>query len=217
MALELKDLSIGGMHWERDLLWLAVPEKRMIVTYAPATGETEEKLTYPHKIWDVCHGVEGLWMVTEGGRLGRQIVLWSLEEGRETRKFNCPDGSGAGLVVFAEKLWVTHRHNRKLFCLDPQSGKVSWIIRTEHETFSPAAYKNELWLVESDPGPLAHWSKTREHKYFFTRYDPAREKVLERIAVPFVPSCIAVDGVRFWYAEENKKGLSSTKKDRGQF
>ncbi len=111
------------------------------------------------------------------------------------------------------KLWVTHRHNRKLFCLDTQSGKVNWVIRTENETFSLAAYRNELWLIECDPGPLGHWSKTKQAKYFFSRYDLARERIVERLAVPFIPHCMAFDGERFWYSEQEKKGFSSTKKN----
>jgi len=35
---------------------------------------------------------------------------------------------------------------------------------------------------------------------------------VERHAVPFVPSCMAFDGERFWYAEEGKRGLVSMKK-----
>ena len=116
------------------------------------------------------------------------------------------------MTLLDGKIWLAHRHNRKLFCLDPESGKVYWVIRTENETFSPTAYKNGLWLIESDPGPLGHWSRAQECKYFFSRFDPARERIVERHAVPFVPSCMAFDGERFWYAEEGKRGLVSMKK-----
>lgn len=213
--LELQDISIGGMQYDGGLLWIAAPEERLVATYDPSTGATEKKLIYPHEIWDVCPGVAGLWVVTGGGKLGRQLVLWSLEEEREINKFHCPDGAGAGMTLFDGKLWITHRHNRKLFCLDPQSGKVNWVIRTEHETFSPVAYKNEFWFIESDPGPLGHWSETQQGRYFFSRYDPARERILERLPVPFIPQCMAFDGKRFWYAELEKKGFSSTKKNFG--
>lgn len=213
--LELQNISIAGMHCAGDLLWIAAPEERLVATYHTPTGESEKRLTCPHEIWDVCPHEDGLWLVTGGGKLGRQLVFWSLREGEEIRKFNCPDGAGAGMTVHDGKLWVTHRHNRKLFCLDPQSGKVNWVIRTENETFSPTAYKGELWLIESDPGPLGHWSKTHQGKYFFSRYDPAREKIMERLAVPFIPHCIAFDGERFWYGEQGKKGFTSTKLTRG--
>lgn len=210
--LELQNISIAGMNFGRDLLWLAAPEERLVATYHPSTGKAEKKLTYRYEIWDVCPHESGLWMVTGGGRLGRQLVLWSLKEGREILQFNCPDGAGAGMTLVDGRLWVTHRHNRKLFCLDPQSGKVNWVIRTENEIFSPSAYKNELWLIESDPGPLGHWSETQQGKYFFSRYDPARERIVERLPVSFVPHCMAFDGERFWYAEKDKKGFTSTSK-----
>lgn len=204
---ELKNITIAGMHCDGQLLWIAAPEERIVATYHAATGVTEKKLTYAHEIWDVCPQVDGLWLVTGGGKLGRQIVLWSLSEGKEIRKFNCPDGAGAGMTLLNGKIWLTHRHNRKLFCLDPQSGKVNWVIRTEYEAFSPTAYNNELWLIESDPGPLGHWSETQQRKYFFSRYDPVRERTVERLPVPFIPRCMAFDGERFWYAEQGKGGV----------
>ncbi len=210
--LQLQDISIAGMHCDGDLLWIAAPEERLVATYHTSTGKTEKRLTYQHGVWDVCPHEDGLWLVTGGGSLGRQLVFWSLGEGRDIRKFNCPDGAGAGMTLIEGKIWLTHRHNRKLFCLDPGSGKVNWVIRTENETFSPAAYKNELWLIESDPGPLGHWSESRQGKYFFSHYDPVRERIVERLPVPFIPHCMAFDGERFWYAEQGKKGIATMKR-----
>jgi hypothetical protein len=48
--------------------------------------------------------------------------------------------------------------------------------------------------------------------YFFSRYDPVRERIVERHPVPFIPVCMAFDGERFWYAEQGGKGFASTKK-----
>ena len=214
MTLNIADISVAGMSHDGALLWLAASE-RGVVAHDPASGKTESRLAYPHEVWDVAPGEDGLWLLTAGGRLDRQIVFWSFAENRETLVFGCPDGAGAGLALYDEKLWLPHRHNRKLFCLDPKSGKTNWVMRTERETFSPAAYGNELWFIEADPGPLGHWSEAQQAKYFLCRYDPVRERVLERIAVPFAPRCMAPDGERFWYAEFSKNGIASTKKDPG--
>lgn len=210
--LELQTISIAGMHWVDGLLWVAAPEERLIAVYDTASGETERKLTYTHEVWDVCLEQEGLWIVSGGGRLGRQLVLWSLQGARAIRQFNCPDGAGAGVALLDGKIWLAHRRNRKLFCLDPESGKVNWVIRTENETFSPTAYKNELWLIESDPGPLGHWSESRQGKYFFSRYDPVRERIVERLPASFVPRSMAFDGERFWCAEQGQGGVFSIRK-----
>lgn len=214
--LELEAISIAGMHCDGNFLWIAAPGERLVATFHTTTGETEKRLTYRHEIWDVSPHEEGLWIVTGGGSLGRQLLLWSLEKEREIRKFNCPDGTGAGMTLLDGKIWLAHRRNRKLFCLDPESGKVNWVIRTENETFSPAAYRNEMWLIEADPGPLGHWSGSQQGRYFFSRYDPTRERIVERLPVPLVPRCMAFDGERFWYAEEGKKGFASAEKDFGQ-
>ena len=214
--IDLQNISIAGMKHDGSVLWLAAPKSRLVATHDPANGKTEAKLAYPEEVWDVCSAENGLWMLTAGGKLDRQIVFWSFADDKETIKFDCPDGAASGMTLLDGKLWLTHRHNRKLFCLDPESGKVNWVIRTEHEVFSPAAYRNELWLIESDPGPLAHWGEKRQGKYFFSRYDPAREWVVERLVVAFIPRCMAFDGERFWYAESEKNGISSTKKDLRQ-
>lgn len=209
MSVQLEDISIAGMHHDGSLLWIAAPEERLVAVWNSRTGEVEKRLAYRHEIWDVCPDEDGVWILSGGGSLGRQLVLWSLEEKREIWKFNCPDGTGAGITLLDGKIWLAHQHNRKLFCLDAESGKVNWVIRTEHETFSPTSCKNELWLIESDPGPLGHWSESRQGKYFFSRYDPTRERIVERLPVPFVPSCMAYDGERFWYAERGKRGVFS--------
>lgn len=206
---------ISGLHFAGGLLWMALPEERRVGTYDPSNGKAEERLAYGRELWDACPGEEGLWLLSGGGRLGRELVLWSLGEKKALRSFPSPDGAGAGLAVFEGKLWVSHRRKRKLFCLDADSGKVKWIVRTENETFGLSAFRNELWLVECDPGPLGPWSE-KAGRYFFSRYDPARERIVERLPVAWAPACMAFDGEKFWYSETGKRGLASTKKDPGK-
>lgn len=212
MTLELSEISVSGMKHDGRLLWLAVPKERLVAVHDPATGKTQARLTYVHEVWDVSPTKEGLWMLTAGGKLDRQIVFWSFAENKPVHTFGCPEGAAAGATLLDGKLWITHPNNRKLYCLDPETGKTNWVIKTENETFSPAAYGHEFWLIELEPGPLAHWGEKRQGKYFFSRYDPAREIIVERLAVDFIPRCMAYDGTRFWYAETDKNGIASTKK-----
>jgi len=95
--LEIKNFSIAGMHHDGCLLWLAAPEERLVAGWDAGTGQAEKKIGYEHEIWDVCPNDDGVWIVSGGGSLGRQIILWSLREERGIRKFNCPDGAGAGV------------------------------------------------------------------------------------------------------------------------
>lgn len=210
--LELEEKRISGMAWDGSVLWLALPEERLVAAYDPSRRTAEPVFVYPHEVWDLCPQDDGLWLLAGGGKLGRQLSLWSFDKREEVRRFDCPDGAGAGIALFDGKLWLTHRQNRKLFCLDPATGKLNWMIRMEKESFSPTAYRGELWLAEGDPGPLGPWSGQRG-RHFFSRYDPVRERVVERREVPFAPSCLAFDGERFWYAEEDRRGLSSTEKN----
>ena len=213
MALELSDISVAGMEHDGRLLWLAVPKEKRVATYDPATGKAEAKLTYSHEIWDVSPTETGLWLLTAGGKLDRQIVFWSFADDKPARTFGCPEGAAAGATLLDGKLWLTHRNNRKLYCLDPETGKTNWVIKTENETFSPVSYRHELWMIELEPGPLGHWGEKRQGKFFFSRYDPAREHVVERLPVGFIPRCMAFVGERFWYAESDKNGIASTKKN----
>ncbi|MDE0032511.1 MAG: hypothetical protein OXU75_05205 [Deltaproteobacteria bacterium] len=148
-----------------------------------------------------------MWLIAGGGLLGQQVLLWCPETKRVQRQFDCPDGVASGVTVVNGKLWLSHRRNRKLFCVDPERGRNLWTIRMEHQIFSPTSYRDELWCVECDPGPLGDWSDERKAVYAFLRYDPVREQVAERIHVPFRPACLAFDGQRFWHTVEGKTGL----------
>lgn len=207
--LDSKSQRIAGLNWGQGLLWYATLDHSSIFTYDPATARTETKLEIPYPPEDLCPSDEGLWVMAGGGKLGQRLVLWSLEKATEIRQFDCPDGAAAGIVVDGQRIWLPHRNNRKLFCLDTQDGKTRWVIRTEKETYSPASCDGELWLIECDPGPLGHWSPAERAKCSFIRYDTVRERVAEHLPVSFVPSCMAFDGERFWYAELNSKGFSS--------
>ena len=88
------------------------------------------------------------------------------------RRFDCPDGAASGVTVVNDKLWLSHRRNRKFFCLDPEKGRNLWTIRMEHQVLSPTSYGDELWCVECDPGPLGDWSDERQAVYAFLPLRP---------------------------------------------
>ena len=58
-TLELDEIAVAGMHHDGTLLWLAVPEHRLVATHDPATGRTETKLIYDLEVWDVSSAVTG--------------------------------------------------------------------------------------------------------------------------------------------------------------
>ncbi len=204
--IDIRSLSITDMQWHAGRLWLASVDRSVVATYDPVSDLCEEVLSLPG-VRHACPSSEGVWLIAGGGRLGQQLLLWSPETNRLVRRFDCPDGAASGATVLNGKLWLTHRRNRKLFCLDPESGRNLWTIPMEHQVFSPTSYGDELWCAECDPGPLGDWSDERQAEYAFLSYDPAREQVVERIPVPFRPACMTLDGDRFWYAGEDETGL----------
>lgn len=208
-SLDVHSLEIGGMRWCQNRLWLAVAGEPVVAAYDPDTDQAQLVLRFSHPVTTICPSDEGLWIIAGGGKLGRRVILWSLDERRQLREFDCPDGAAGGMALEARNVWLTHPNNRKLFCLDRVEGKVRWMIRTSMETYSPDYQAGALWLVERDPGPLGHWGRGIEARCFFIRYDTARETVAERLAVPFTPRCMALDGERFWYAEEGREGFAS--------
>ena len=185
----------------------------MVATYDPDRDQCEIMLCFPHPVTDVCPAPEGLWLIAGGGSLGRRVILWSLEQNSGLREFDCPDGAAAGMALDGDNLWLTHRRNRKLFCMDSNDGRIRWLIRTGKENFSPDVYNGNLWLIECDPGPLAHWSPAGRARYSFIRFDTARERIVERIYVPFTPGCMTFDGKRFWYTEPDEKGFRSVTRE----
>lgn len=204
--IDIRSLPVTGMQWRTGRLWLASADESVVAAYDPASGSCDPVLSFPG-VRHACPSSEGVWLVTRGGRLGQQLLLWSLETNRAIRRFDCPDGAASGATVLDDKLWLSHRRNRKLFCMDPQSGRTLWTIRTENQIFSPTSHRGELWCVECDPGPLGDWSDESQAVYAFLRYDPVRERVTERIPVPFRPACLTLDDERFWYAVQDEPGL----------
>ena len=203
------NLFVTGIKRSRNDLWLACPDSSQVLVYNLRSASYTQRWSFPYPVVDLCPTEEGVWLLAGGGRLGRRAILWSPDTGEEIRQFNCPDGAAWGLALQRGNLWVPHRHNRKLFCLDRGDGKVRWVIRTDTETFSPSTWKDELWLVECDPGPLGHWSAEEEVRYFFIRFDTARERIVERVSVPFSPTCMTVDDSGFWFAERGREGFRS--------
>ncbi len=206
--IDIRSLFITGMQWHEGLLWLASAGASRVATYDPVRESCDEVLSFPG-VRHACPSSDGVWLVAGGGRLGQQLLLWSPETNRIVRRFDCPDGAASGVTVVNGKLWLSHRRNRRLFCIDPQSGRTLWTIRMEHQILSPTSYNDELWCVECDPGPLGDWSDERQTRYAFLCYDPAREQVVKRTPVPCRAACLALNGKRFWYAVQDETGLRS--------
>ncbi len=204
--MDIRSVLITGMQWHRGRLWLASADASIVIVHDPVRQSCEQVLSLPGVRY-ACPSSDGVWLVAGGGRLGQQLLLWSPERKRVMRRFDCPDGAAAGATVVKGRLWLSHRRNRKLFCMDPENGRTLWTIRMEHQTFSPTSHDDELWCVECDPGPLGDWSDEHQAVFAFIRYDPVRERVAERIPVPFRPGCLALNGGRFWYALDDETGL----------
>ena len=210
--MDIRSLSITSMQWYEGRLWLASAAKSMVVAYNPVRESCDEVLSLPG-VRHACPSTEGVWLIAGGGRLGQQLLLWSLEKNRLLRRFDCPDGAASGVTVLNDKLWLSHRRNRKLFCMDPGKGWNLWTIRMEHQVFGLTSCGDELWCVECDPGPLGDWSDERQAVYAFLRYDPVRERVVERIPLLFRPACLTLDGERFWYAVQDETGVRLHRKE----
>ena len=204
--IDIRSLAITSMQWHAGRLWLTSAGASLVVTYDPVSESCDEVLSLPG-VRHACPSTEGIWLIASGGQLGQQMLLWSPETNCVIRRFDCPDGAASGATVLNGKLWLTHRRNRKLFCIDPQNGRTFWTILMEHQVLSPTSHVGELWCIECDPGPLGDWSDETQAGYAFLRYDLTREEVMERVPVPFRPACLALDGERFWYAVEDETGL----------
>ena len=206
--MQLAALKVSGLSVHDGALWLASIREQCVVRAALDAAVGERVVAFPHPVADVAPAPEGLWLVAGGGTEGRQCVLWSLAEGRVLHRFDCPGGAGGGLAFHRGRLWLTHRHNRRLHVIDPVSGGVEHSFTTEHEVFSPAVADGALWLVEARTGPFGRFSPSAESSYFFARLDADDGRTLERLAAPDVPAAMATDGARFWYAPRAGTGVA---------
>jgi len=204
--LDVNLLLINGMQWHDGLLWLACPTQSIVATYDPVRRTCEKRLPHPGVEY-ACPVADGVWLQTRGGNLGQQLILWSPHEERSLRRFDCPDGAASGMTVVNGKLWLSHRRNRKLFCMDPQSGELLWTIHTERQIFSPSVHRHQLWGIECEPGPLGDWSDETQAAFAFVRFDPVHERVVERYEVTFAPTCVALHKEHFWFAMHAQTGL----------
>ena len=184
------------MQWHAGRLWLTSAGESVVIRYDPVGESCDEVLSLPG-VRHACPSDEGVWLITGGGRLGQQLVLWSPETNRVIRRFDCPDGAASGATVLNDKLWLSHRRNRKLFCMDPEKGRNLWTIRMEHQVFSPTSCGDELWCVECDPGPLGDWSDERQAAYAFLRYDAVRvSRSWSAFSVPYPPGVSGLEQAR---------------------
>ena len=207
--LDLTQLTVSGLSVDGDTLWVASIREQLVARVTLGASTATLVLTYAHPVADVAPAPEGLWLVAGGGARGRQCVLWSLAEARELRRFDCPGGAGGGLAFWRDRLWLTHRHSRRLYVLDPASGAVERSFATEHEVFSPSVAGGRLWLVEARTGPFGRFSPKSELAYFFSCFDADRGAVAERFAAPVPPAAMATDGAHFWYAPRERTGVAS--------
>jgi streptogramin lyase len=210
-TLDLAALKVSGLAVDGNVVWLASIRERLVAR-APAEGDDPPTVVvaYPYPVADVAPSPDGLWLVAGGGSQGRQCVLWSLAERREVLRFDCPGGAGGGLAFHRDRLWLTHRHDRRLYVLDPASGEVERVLATEHEIFSPSVAGGDLWLVECETGPFGRFSPKAESTYAFSHFDPEAGRAIERRVAPGVPAAMATDGARFWWAPRDGTGVAST-------
>lgn len=214
-TIDVARIKVSGLSAEDGVLWLASIRERLVARVAVGSADRVDVkaamatviLVYPHPVADVAPSPEGVWLVAGGGSEGRQCVLWSLAEGRELRRFDTPAGAGGGLAFYRERLWLTHRHNRRLLVLDPVRGTVERTITTEHEVFSPSVVRGALWLVEAKTGPFGRFGPASETSYFFTEFDVDAEAACRRLVVPVAPTAIASNGTRVWYAPRETAGV----------
>jgi len=209
-GVDLATLKVSGLALEGETLWLTSMRDQLVARVDTDLGTASAVVRFPHPVADVAPAAVGLWIVAGGGENGRQCVLWSRDQGTAIARFDCPGGAGGGLALGGDRLWLTHRHSRRLLVLDPATGAVERSIATEHEIFSPSFVDGALWVAEAKTGLFGRFSPQSESIYFFTPLDPERGTACERLAAPVPPAAMTTDGRRFWYAPRAGLGVVAT-------
>lgn len=177
--------TVGGVAFDGKDVWFSDPGNNALACVDPKTGKVRKRLKGPQigsgTAWDGEH----LWQV---GPDTIQCIDPKTE--KVVRTIPQPEkGFLSGLAWDGESLWAGASESRKLYKLDPKTGKVLKVLNSDR-------FVTGITWIGSD---LYHAIYPEEGKPTEIRkIDPDTGKVLEKVEVPFTISGMAFDGEQFW-------------------
>jgi glutamine cyclotransferase len=173
--------NIGGVTCDGKLTWAAAGTH--LQAFDPETGKAVKKLPVAADAGTAFDG-KHLYQIT-----GSTIHKLDAESGAILSEIPAPGAGGDSGLAWAEgKLWVGHYRERKIYCIDPNSGKILKTIDSDRFVTGVTWLNGELWhgTWENEQSELRH-------------VDPENGAVLERLTMP--------EGIMVSGLEADRKGV----------
>lgn len=190
--------TVGGVAFDGSAVWFSDPQNQAIVRVDRESGKVRRRLRGPKIGSGTTWDGERLWQIGDG-----RIQCIDPKTGKVVRSFPVPtDGFASGLAWDGEAIWCGAYEERRLYKLDPRTGKVLRTVQSDRFVTGITWVGDELWHATYPEG-----KKGTELR----RVDARSGEVVERVEVPCTISGMAWDGEAFWCGDCDHAQLRAIK------
>jgi glutamine cyclotransferase len=158
--------NVAGVTYDGQHVWFAAGDK--LTAFDPANGETTRSIDVAAHAGTAFDG-QYLYQIAED-----RIHKIDPKSGRSLGSVPAPGGGGDSGLAWAEgSLWVGHYRDRKIYQIDPDSGKILRTIESNRFVTGVTWVDGELWHATSEGGEVD-----------VRRVDARTGEVLEKLDMP---------------------------------
>lgn len=130
--------AVHGVTYDGRQVWFATGEK--LVAMDPDSGSTQASIDMVANAGTAFDG-KHLYQISDGS-----IVKLEPQSGRVLARIPAPGGGGASGMAWAEgSLWVAEYRQRKIYQVDPESGRVLHTIESNRYVTGVTWVDGQLW------------------------------------------------------------------------
>jgi glutamine cyclotransferase len=130
--------AVHGVTYDGRQVWFATGEK--LVAMDPDSGSTQASIDMVANAGTAFDG-KHLYQISDGS-----IVKLEPQSGRVLARIPAPGGGGASGMAWAEgSLWVAEYRQRKIYQVDPESGRVLRTIESNRYVTGVTWVDGQLW------------------------------------------------------------------------
>jgi len=130
--------AVHGVTYDGRQVWFATGEK--LVAMDPDSGSTQASIDMVANAGTAFDG-KHLYQISDGS-----IVKLEPQSGRVLARIPAPGGGGASGMAWAEgNLWVAEYRQRKIYQVDPESGRVLRTIESNRYVTGVTWVDGQLW------------------------------------------------------------------------
>jgi glutamine cyclotransferase len=158
--------SVAGVTYDGQNVWFAAGDK--LTAFDPASGETTRSIEVAAHAGTAFDG-QYLYQIAED-----RIHKIDPKSGRSLGSIPAPGGGGDSGLAWAEgSLWVGHYRDRRIYQIDPETGKILRTIESNRFVTGVTWVDGELWHATSEGGEVD-----------VRRVDARTGEVLEKLDLP---------------------------------